>query len=153
MKGLTATRFRKVLGAALLGVHGTLALWASAGLVELVMPAPPWPAVRNPELPDGLLVVHWLAMLGAGSVFLVGYLTRWPTTPRVMAAAYVSLATICAVETFGFLTNASRFVNMGVEYATYAILIALLHNAPLKNRFRRAPDSATPRRAIGHRHP
>ncbi len=153
MKGRAATRFRKVLGAALLGVHGTLALWAAAGLVELATPAPPWPAVRNPELPGGLLVVHWLAMLGAGSVFLVGYLTRWPATPRVMVAAYASLATVCAVETFGYLTNESRFVNMGVEYATYAILIALLHNAPLKDRFGKAPGLATPRRAIGHRHP
>jgi hypothetical protein len=153
MKRLTATRFRKVLGAALLGVHGTLALWAAAGLVELVTPTPPWPAVRNPELPVGLLVVHWLAMLGAGSAFLVGYLTRWPATPRVMVAAYAGLAAICAVETFGHLTNESRFVDMGVEYTTYAILIALLHNAPLRNRFGRAPDSATPRPAIGHGQP
>ena len=149
MKGLTATRIRKVLGAALLGVHGTLALWAAAGLVELVTPAPPWPAVRNPELPDGLLVVHWLAMLGAGSVFLVGYLTRWPATPKVMAAAYAGLATICAVETFGYLTNESRFVNMGVEYAAYAILIALLHNAPLKNRFGRTRPHSSSSSSLG----
>jgi hypothetical protein len=128
MNGLHArgSRIRKVLGAALLGVHGTLALWAAAGLVELVVPAPPWPAVSNPELPRGVLVVHWVAMLGAGSTFLAGYLTRWPATLRAMVIAYAALASVCAVETFGYLTNESRFVGMAVEYATYGILITLL---------------------------
>lgn len=139
-------RRARVLGATLLGVHGGLALWAAAGLAELVEPERPWPAVTNPELPAGIRLVHWLAMLGAGSVFVVGYLRRWPATPRLMVYAYAGLATVCAVETFGHLTNTSRFVDMAVEYGTYGVLVVLLHKTPLNRRFwrvgadrRRAP--------------
>ncbi|MGH3876558.1 MAG: hypothetical protein ACRDSK_05905 [Actinophytocola sp.] len=81
-----------------------------------------------------MLVVHWLLMLGTGSVFLAGYLRRWPTTPTAMATSYATLATMCAIETFGYLTNESRFVDMSLEYLTYAILLTALyrtHSGPI----------------------
>jgi hypothetical protein len=121
-----------------LAVHTAVALWAVAGLVELARPSWPWPAVGNPDLPAGVLVVHWLLMLGTGSVFLVGYARGWRTTPAAMATCYAALATMCAVETFGYLTNDSRFVDMGLEYVTYAVLLGLLYRAPVRDLFRTA---------------
>jgi hypothetical protein len=128
----------RVLGAVLLAVHAVLVLWGAAGLAELAGPVPSWAAVANPELPGGVLVVHWLAMLGAGSVFVIGYLVRWPATPAAMVVAYAVLATVCAVETFGYLTGEFRFLNMAAEYTAYGVLIVLLHKGPLKATFANA---------------
>jgi hypothetical protein len=128
----------RLLGAVLLLVHTTVALWAAAGLVELTSPPWPWPVVGNPDLPTGVLFVHWLLMLGTGAVFVVGYLCRWSATPAAIAACYAALAAMCTVETFGFLTGASRFVGTAVEYVAYAVLLALLYRGPLRRRFRPA---------------
>ena len=122
----------------MLVVHAVLALWGAAGLAELIGPVPSWAAVANPELPAGVLVVHWPAMLGAGSMFVIGYLVRWPSTPAAMVVAYAVLATVCAVETFGYLTGGMRFVDMAAEYAAYGVLIVLLHRGPPAARFANA---------------
>ena len=132
---MSTGRLPAALGVVLLVGHVTVALWATAGLVELTSPPWPWPAVANPDLPTAVLLVHWPLMLATGTVFVAGYLRRWPATPAAMAACYAALATMCAVETFGFLTGRFRFVDMTVEYAAYAVLLALLNRAPLRDRF------------------
>jgi len=55
-----------------------------------------------------------------------------------MVVAYGVLAAVCAVETFGYLTDELRFVNMAAEYTVYGVLIALLRKGPLKARFANA---------------
>ncbi len=43
-----------------------------------------------------------------------------------MVFAYGMLATVCAIETFGYMTNPSKYVAMVSEYVTYTIILALL---------------------------
>lgn len=115
-----------MLGKVLFVVHCVVAAWGLVGLVEWLATRVPWPPLTNPDLPRGVLLVHWLAMIGAGSLFLVGYATQWSRTPIAMVGAYGVLAAICALETFSHLTSPNRFVAMGVEYATYAGILFLL---------------------------
>lgn len=116
----------QLVGKALFFVHSVLALWGFAGLVEWLAPRVPWPTLTNPDLTRPILLVHWLAMIGAGLAFVAGYATAWPRTPYVMIGAYAVLATICAVETFGYLTSERRFVAMAAEYTAYVTILALL---------------------------
>lgn len=63
------------------------------------------------DLPTGLMWVHWLGMLATGATLLVGFATRWRHTAGAMAACYAGLVAICAVETFAWLQNDSRYAN------------------------------------------
>lgn len=127
----------RIVGAALLIVHAVLGAWALVGLAEWLSPRTPWPPLTNPELPSLLLLAHWSLMLATAVVFLAAYARRWARTPAAMAAAYLSLASLCAIETFGYLTNDGRFVSMAIEYAAYlTLLVLLVHPAALGARFR-----------------
>ena len=66
-------------------------------------------------------------MLLAGGIFLGGYAVRWSGTP--VALAYVCLAALCAVETFGFLVSRTRFLGMAVECAAYVAIVIFLFRA------------------------
>jgi len=110
----------------LLGTHAVLVVWALGGLVEWVTPEVPWGALTVTDLPRGLMLVHWLAMLGTGLAFIIAF-ARWRQhLLAVMAAAYLSLVAICAIETFFYLQNASRYANFAVECATYAGILGIL---------------------------
>lgn len=113
------TLLSSLLGPLLLVVHAGLLAWALIGLIEWVLPSVAWQRVSNPLFPRWLLLGHWLAVLVGASVFLVGYLRRWPGTPRAVAAAYVPMAVVCAIETFGYLTHPGRFIAMAAEYTAY----------------------------------
>jgi hypothetical protein len=123
------------VGAVLVAVHVVVAGWAAVGLVEVVVAAPPWPRLSNPELPRGVLLVHWPLMLVASAAFIGGYAQRWRHTPVAMAVTYTGLAVMCAVETVGFLTDPNRFAAMAVEYTAYATILAVLFGTPVRTRF------------------
>lgn len=43
-----------------------------------------------------------------------------------MACLYAAMAVLCAVETFRYMENDSRFLAMGLEYLAYAGILAFL---------------------------
>lgn len=126
----------KLLGVMLVVVHAGLLVWAVIGMIEWLVPEVPWSRLSNPLFPDWLLLLHWLAILTAAAVFLGGYCTRWSRTPVVLAAAYGTMALVCAVETFGYLNHDLRFVAMAIEYIVYLMIIFAIYRLPgLADRF------------------
>lgn len=114
----------------LLLIHSVLLLWSLVGLAEWFAAEVPWSKVSNAAFPPWLLLAHWLVILGAASIFLVGYARRWRHTPQAMIGAYSAMALVCVIETFWFLSGTSRFVAMGLEYSAYITITALLHRLP-----------------------
>ena len=110
----------------LLAVHGFLAAWAIVGFVEWFWAAAPWPRVGNELFPRDILLVQWASTLAASAIFLLGYALEWRHTPIAMACAYAAMATVCAVETFGYMESDSRFVAMAAEYVAYAAILVFL---------------------------
>jgi hypothetical protein len=120
----------------LLVVHAGLILWAGVGLAEWFLSTVPWQRVANPLFPPAMLLAQWLSILGTSGIFLAGYLLRWPGTPTAVTLGYAVMASICAVQTFGYLVHASRFVDMGLEYATYVVIaLYLFRSALARERF------------------
>lgn len=129
----------------LVGLHAVLLGWAAVGLVEWLASDVPWPAVANELFPRWLLLPHWLAVLGASAVFLVGYVRRWPGTPLLLIPAYGFMAVVCAVETLYFLTHPLRHVAMMLEFAAYVLIPVALYRAPsLVRHFRLAEELRRP---------
>lgn len=118
----------------LLAVHALLVVIGIGGLIEWVVEDPPWARFSNPELPRWMLLLQWLLMLGAGVFFIAGYTMRWRPLPWAMAAIYAVMASVCAVQTFIMLTNEDRFIDMGIEYAEYAVILLILFFAPFMRR-------------------
>lgn len=135
-----ASFFPRLLPPLLVLLHAGLLLWALVGLAEWLSPTVPWPGVSNPLFPRWLLLVHWLVVLIASSLFLGGYALRWPRTPVAMVAAYGSMAIVCAIETMGFLTHPLRYLAMALEIAAYLLILVALYRMPVfVARFRRPP--------------
>jgi len=111
-------------------VHVALLLWAVSGLIEWFVPIVPWPRLSNVLFPQWLLLLHWLAVLLAATVLLIGYVTRWPLTPKAMIPAYALMAVVCVIETFWFLTHSLRFVAMALEFCAYIVIPVALHRVP-----------------------
>lgn len=125
---------------ALLLIHTCLFVWAIVGFAEWFLPSVPWRAVSNPDFPRWVLFIHWSAILAGGAIFLIGYMTRWPHTPTAMAVAYGMMAVVCAIETFGFMTNPNKYIAMLAEYITYAGLTATYFYVPfIRDRFTPLP--------------
>lgn len=122
-------------------VHAVVGAWAVVGLVEWTVDVP-WRPITNPDLPRGLLLVHWLAMAGTAAIFFVGLARRSASTPRLMMGAYVGLALVCAYETFAVLRSPYRFASMAAEYAAYALLAVLWSRAPSIRRTFRLENSS-----------
>ncbi|HUG22644.1 hypothetical protein [Piscinibacter sp.] len=114
----------------LVAVHVVLLVWAVVGLVEWCSPTVPWPRVSNLLFPRWLLLWHWLAVLLAAVIFLVGFFARWTFTPKAMVAAYSLMALVCVVETFWFLTHPWRFAAMALEFLAYVAISLALHRMP-----------------------
>jgi hypothetical protein len=112
------------------GLHALLFSWAAVGLAEWIVVEVPWPAITNPLFPRWLLLPHWLAVLGASALFLLGYTRRWQKTPALLIPAYAFMAAICAVETFFFLTHSLRYVAMVLEYVAYVLILLALYRVP-----------------------
>lgn len=117
----------KVITFLLLAVHGILALWAVVGFAEWFWATPPWPRISNAIFPRDILLIQWTLTFIAASVFIGGYILKWPNTPVALACVYAAMAALCAVETFGYMEGTARFVAMGAEYLAYAGILVFLY--------------------------
>ena len=83
--------------------------------------------------------MHFFAITLTGSIFLFGYLTRWPATPHATITMYAVLATICFIETmdFGAFGGGPRAVMiMLAEFGLYVALSTyLLRSGAIRHRF------------------
>lgn len=126
--------------AALVLVHVALVVWSVLGLAEMMLPQLPWPKVNNPLFPAWVQLAQWLLVLAVASLFILGLAARWRRTPVAMAVGYALMASLCAVETIGYLTHDLRFAAMALEYAAYlAILLFLFRSRTAQQSF--APAS------------
>jgi hypothetical protein len=135
-------RTAKGLGWLLVLVHVLLAVWAVVGLAEMAFAEVPWPRVSNELFPAPVLLAQWLSILVASFFYIAGYLRRWRYTPHAMAFAYAIMATVCAVETFGYMISDTRFLAMALEYLAYALILLFLFKAQaMRRRFARTAAS------------
>ncbi len=119
----------KILGIILAISHFVLLFWSAGGMLEWLLPAVPWKPYSNPDFPKWLLFVHWTSVIFASSVFIYGYFSRWRLTPILMSAAYGTMALVCLIETFGYMTSRTKFLAMGLEYAAYTLILIVLFDA------------------------
>lgn len=114
------------LGYVFILVHIILLTWSVGGFLEMILPKVPWKPFTNPEFPNWVLIIHWSSVLLASMSFIYGYLTHWSKTPFIMTIAYGLMAVVCVIETFGYMTNPTKYLAMGGEFLTYFIIILLL---------------------------
>lgn len=131
----------------LLVVSAGLLCWGGLGLLEYVFPAVTL-GLQDSNFPPGLQFIHFFAIALTGSIFLFGYLKRWPATPHATITMYAVLATICFIETIDFGAfggGATAVMIMTTEFALYVALSAyLLRSSAIRRHF----DRASPRRDV-----
>ncbi|MCC5918589.1 MAG: hypothetical protein JJU02_14805 [Cryomorphaceae bacterium] len=127
----------QILGYLLIITHFVLFFWATGGFLEMIFDNVPWRPFTNLEFPVWVLVIHWSSIGIASVVFIYGYFTQWVAkTPQMMTLAYGFMAMVCVVETFGFMTNKTKYIAMGAEFAVYtAILLILFKSSYFINYF------------------
>lgn len=122
----------------LLAVKAALLLWGLLGLLEYLSPSLAF-GLQNATFPPGTQLLHWLLLLLSGSIFVVGFLSRWQQTPYATITMYVALGTLCFIETvdFGAFGDApARFIIMAGEYAVYiALSVYLLRSQRMREHF------------------
>ncbi|MEM6463905.1 MAG: hypothetical protein AAF724_18520 [Pseudomonadota bacterium] len=128
--------------------------WGALGFLEYFTGSAPLMPLQNATFPGGTQFIHWLLITVSGLVFPFGYFTRWRYTPIAMMIMFTSLATLCAVQTFDFLENPSRYGNFVRELVYYVIIsIYLVRSKRMRDRFgqittigrREDPDTFTDR--------
>ncbi len=98
--------------------------WGVLGFVEYFTGAALLMPLQNPTFPPGTQFVHWLLIATSGAVFLAGYAARWRYTPIAMMVLFAALATLCAIQTFDFMENPSRYGDFARE-CTYYVLMSI----------------------------
>lgn len=116
----------KYFGYALVVIHGILLAWSAGGILEMTTSNIPWTPYTNLDFPAWLLPIHWGSVIITSIGFLVGYFSRWSGLPSFMLAVYSMLFTICVIETFGFMTSATKYIPMIAELVAYSVILALL---------------------------
>ncbi|MEX0923267.1 MAG: hypothetical protein WDZ84_10865 [Rhodovibrionaceae bacterium] len=106
-------------------LHLGLGAWGLGGLAEYLLPGLGF-GLQNPLFPAWLQLAHWLAILAGATAFLLGYLALARLLLPMLAAAYLAMAAVCAVETLFFLDGSGRYLAMAAEYAAYLAILALL---------------------------
>lgn len=110
--------------------------WGLLGFLEYFTGLAPLMPLQNATFPSGTQFVHWLVITLSGGTFLTGYFTRWSYTPIAMVVLFASLATLCAVQTFDFMDNESRYADFARECAYYVIIsIYLIRSQRMRDRF------------------
>lgn len=115
-----------IIGYFLLTIHFLLFFWAAGGIVEMIFDKVPWKPFTNSEFPFWVLIIYWGSVLFASLSFIYGYVTHWSKTPKIIAIAYGIIALVCIIETFGFMTSKTKYLAMGAEFLTYAVILLLL---------------------------
>ena len=98
--------------------------WGILGFLEYYTGLAPLIPLQNPTFPSGTQFIHWLIITLSGATFLVGYFTRWEFTPIAMTVLFSSLATLCAIQTFDFMENPSRYTDF-LRECIYYIMISV----------------------------
>lgn len=114
----------RILPRALLVVSTGLLCWGVLGLLEYVYPALGL-GLQNENFPGGLQFLHFLAIALTGTIFVFGYLGRWPHTPHATITMYAVLATLCFVETVDFGAFGGGATGVGIMLAEFALYIGL----------------------------
>ena len=110
--------------------------WGTLGFLEYFTGLAPLVPLQNATFPGGTQFIHWLLITLSGSVFLTGYVLRWRYTPLAMIVLYAALATLCAIETFDFMKNPSRYGDFARECAYYVLIsIYLVRSRRMRERF------------------
>ncbi len=109
-----------VLGAVVMSAWGILGFFEYFTGTTLLIP------LQNPEFPSGTQFLHWLLITAAGVTFLAGYFLRWKLLPFAMLVIYAMLATLCAVQTFDFITEGWGVGDFAREVAWYIIITTYL---------------------------
>ncbi len=103
--------------------------WGVLGFLGYFTAAAPLMPLQNPTFPAGTQFVHWTLITLSGATFLVGYFSRWSYTPLAMIVLFASLATLCAIQTFDFMENQSRYWDFARECIYYIIMSVYLLRA------------------------
>ena len=112
--------------------------WGILGFLEYFADLAPLMPLQNPTFPSGTQFVHWMLITVSGIVFMAGYFSRWSYTPIAMMVIYASLATLCAIETFDFMENPSRYADFARECVYYIVMSAyLVRSKRMRDRFGR----------------
>ncbi|MEO1080669.1 MAG: hypothetical protein AAFY29_14015 [Pseudomonadota bacterium] len=107
--------------------------------VQLLMP------LQNPTFPSGTQFIHWLLITSSGACFLLGYFLHWKHTPTAMLLFFAALATLCFVETFDFMTNASRYSDYVRECISYLVMaVYLLRSERMQRHFGKLETPVVP---------
>ncbi len=100
--------------------------WGVLGFLEYFTGAAPLMPLQNATFPSGTQFVHWTLITLSGATFLAGYFLRWSYTPLAMIVLFASLATLCAIQTFDFMENPSRYWDFLRECIYYIIMSVYL---------------------------
>jgi hypothetical protein len=119
-----------IIGYILLIVHFLLLFWSAGGFMEMILPKVFWKPFTNPDFPQWVLLIHWSSVFFASVIFIFGYFAHWNKTPQVMTVAYVLMAIVCIIETFGYMTSSTKYLAMGAEFVTYTVILLLLYKSP-----------------------
>ena len=116
---------------------GVMFGWGVLGLLEYCFGFAPLMPLQNPNFPPGTQLVHWIVIMSSGAVYLAGYFARWKYTPFAMVVLFAMLTTLCAVETFDFMTRPDRYSAYAREVTYYAIMATyLLRSRRMRAHFR-----------------
>jgi hypothetical protein len=114
----------KIVPRALLVVSAGLLCWGLLGLLEYALPALGL-GLQNSGFPDGLQFLHFFAIALTGTIFVLGYLRRWPPTPHATITMYAVLATLCFVETIDFGAFGGGVTGVAIMLVEFALYIGL----------------------------
>ncbi|MDJ0832577.1 MAG: hypothetical protein QNJ69_03585 [Gammaproteobacteria bacterium] len=104
----------------------TMLCWGVLGFLEYFFDIVLFIPLQNASFPSGTQFFHWLIITLSGTVYLVGYFTRWKFTPIAMMILFSMLATMCFIQTFDFMTNDSRYFDLAREVLYYIVMSVYL---------------------------
>ncbi len=113
-------------------------VWGVLGFLEYFTGLAPLMNLQNVNFPKGTQFIHWLLITSSGATLLFGYLLRWKHTPFVMVVLFAMLATMCAIQTFDFMTEPWRYRSFVNEVIMYIVMsVFLLKSSYIKEHFGR----------------
>lgn len=123
---------------------GVMFGWGVLGFLEYGFQFAPLMPLQNADFPAGTQLVHWILITSSGGTYLAGYATRWRHTPFAMSVLFAMLATLCAVETFDFMTRPDRYSAFTREVIYYVLISVYLHRSErMRTHFGRADGEAS----------